>query len=43
MDKLYVIKKDDIKFGEIVHEPPTLKILPRKAETSNGAPRVNID
>ncbi|KAL5292501.1 hypothetical protein ACFFRR_011357 [Megaselia abdita] len=32
-------QKDDIKFGEIVHGPPTLTALPRKAKKADTVPR----
>ncbi|ALC49432.1 CG8326 [Drosophila busckii] len=32
-------KHDVFKFGEIVHEPPTLKTLPRKANKNETVPR----
>lgn len=32
-------KRDDIKFGEVVHGPPTLTTLPRKAVRSETVPR----
>nr|CAQ53432.1 CG8326-PA [Drosophila melanogaster]CAQ53438.1 CG8326-PA [Drosophila melanogaster] len=32
-------KQDAVAFGEIVHAPPSLKILPRKAEKSETVPR----
>ncbi|KAH8304761.1 hypothetical protein KR044_011225 [Drosophila immigrans] len=32
-------KRDVFKFGEIVHAPPTLKTLPRKANKSETVPR----
>lgn len=32
-------KRDVFKFGEIVHEPPTLKTLPRKAKKNETVPR----
>ncbi|XP_043659906.1 coiled-coil domain-containing protein 137 [Drosophila teissieri] len=32
-------KQDVVAFGEIVHAPPSLKILPRKAEKSETVPR----
>ncbi|XP_077294080.1 uncharacterized protein LOC143916729 isoform X2 [Arctopsyche grandis] len=38
-DELFLIQRDNIKFGEVVHEPPSLKIKPRKAEVIDGAPR----
>lgn len=33
--------KDDVKFGEVVHAPPTLP-LPKKVQATNSAPRVSI-
>lgn len=35
-------QRDDIKFGEIVHGPPTLTALPRKAKKADTVPRVSI-
>lgn len=35
-------QKDDIKFGEIVHGPPTLTTIPRKAKKVDTVPRVSI-
>lgn len=34
-------RRDIIKFGEIVHAPPTLSALPRKAQKSETVPRVS--
>ncbi|XP_067671262.1 coiled-coil domain-containing protein 137-like [Haliotis asinina] len=31
--------KDDVQFGDIVHAPPSLSVLPRKAHTEQGIPR----
>ncbi|XP_071107269.1 coiled-coil domain-containing protein 137-like isoform X2 [Haliotis cracherodii] len=31
--------KDEVQFGEVVHAPPTLSVLPRKAHTEQGVPR----
>ncbi|XP_044251645.1 coiled-coil domain-containing protein 137 [Drosophila takahashii] len=32
-------KRDVVAFGEIVHAPPSIKVLPRKAEKSETVPR----
>lgn len=34
------VTRDEVKFGEIVHAPPTLS-FPRKAAKLDGAPRVS--
>lgn len=33
-------KHDVVRFGEIVHAPPTFTTLPRRAEKSETVPRV---
>lgn len=35
-------QREEIKFGEIVHGPPTLTALPRKAQKADTVPRVII-
>lgn len=36
-------QRDDIKFGEIVHGPPTLTTIPRKAKKADTVPRVGFN
>lgn len=35
-------RHDVIKFGEIVHAPPTISTLPRKAQKNDTVPRVSV-
>lgn len=38
-EKRQMYKRDDVKFGEICHAPPQLKIIPRRAEKAETVPR----
>lgn len=40
-DNSFVPQKEQVKFGEIVHAPPTL-VAPKKVKEIPGAPRVSI-
>lgn len=39
--ELVEYRRDNVKFGEIVHAPPTLSTLPRKAQKNETVPRVS--
>lgn len=41
--ELVEYRRDNVKFGEIVHAPPTLSTLPRKAQRNETVPRVSAE